>query len=1487
MEGMVFGRRLPVFCQVEAPIMRRRIFKAIRIAAITLIVLFLAVFVAIRHPAVQTWLVAVVTSELSESLGTEVKIDRVEIDLLSRLVLRGVYVADEYNDTLLYVPSVKVRNFSIDRSTRRIDVRHIDLQSPYFRIVRPEGEQALNLAFLINHFTGGASSDSLSEPPTISIRDFRVRNGRFSYLNFNRPEKAEGIDWNHLELKHIHLDVEELISSGDSLTAYLDDFSFSEKRGFVLRNFRSAVTTNDRGVSFRHASITTNNSLIRGDLSFFFSSIDDLEDFEQQVGMMHTLKHSIVELGDIGFFTESLRGIRKTVSVSGRFRGKVSNLRGRDIVLRFDRNSYFRGSFHLDGLPDIDQTFITCDVNELVSNKEELERIPIPPFKEGKMLSLPPNAAKLGQMSFNGNFTGFINDFVAFGNLQTAIGRIHSDLSLREDTGINDFVYKGNFGADEFDLGQFIGDRTLGRITTELQVNGKGLTLDAVDARLNGQILRLDVNDYTLRNIHADGTLRRRFFDGYCRIDDPHLIVDFLGQVNFQGREPELHFTSDIMHMDLKALGLLPDFPYSALSGTIVINSTGIDPDNFDGTISVKDLLYCSSTRDYSMNRLEIKAERGDQSKITLDSDVATGFVIGRFSVYELMPSLEEILADVVPSYKPQVRPHKAQTFSMQLDVVDFSYFSEIFVPQLTIAPETRISLSVDEPTSLIRMTMFSDSIIYEDLRFNGLVVDASRPDKSIYASVLADEVRVGKGVRFPAFAMDAHSEADSIFTDIVWGQTGQIHQGEIKGKFTIRSNQHIEFEFFPGSLRVSEDTWIITGGSSAAYESGRISVPFFELKNGNQKLEINGAVSKDPEDVLSANLAAFDLALFNPFLGDELHLKGKLTGTSSVKDIYGTVISSNDLYLLGFEINEYAIGDVCVETLWDNENRILRLEGDIEKTGIKPLHFAGIYNPSDSYSPLDLNATLNDLDLGFINAFLDKDVLGVRGFASGNINITGTFADPRLEGEALLRDAWVRVPYINCEYQVTQRVVIYPDMFAFNYVRIKDSEGNGGHLIGTLLHNAFGDWSYDMVVEVDKPFLVMNTTSELNSLYYGKAYCTGRISIFGYDGRIEFDVNARTEKGTRFAMPMNSTEEQSFASFIRFIDSSQVPQSEETDLTGIKMNFELDITPDAEFQIIFDEAVGDVMKGRGKGHINMEINNLSTFNMYGSVELVSGDYLFTLKNLLNKEFTVRPGGTISWFGDPFAGDLNLEAIYKVSASLYDLIPDETRQAGQRVPVDLVMKLTGRMFSPQIAFDVNLPTVDEITRSRVASAISTDQERNRQAFSLLVLRRFVTPPNISADRGSAGALAENSTELLSSQISNWLSQISDDFNLGFNYRPGDDISSTEIALALSTQLFNERLSVSGNFGVRQGNETNQNPTNYIGDIRVEYKITKDGKIRLVVYNETNDFRTAATQQAPYTQGVGFLYREEFDTWDQFMCGFRQLFVPSERRKPCI
>ena len=616
-----------------------------------------------------------------------------------------------------------------------------------------------------------------------------------------------------------------------------------------------------------------------------------------------------------------------------------------------------------------------------------------------------------------------------------------------------------------------------------------------------------------------------------------------------------------------------------------------------------------------------------------------------------------------------------------------------------------------------------------------------------------------------------------------------------------------------------------------------------------------------------------------NGLLGEEMDLQGEANGVVELSNVYDKTIITSELSLFDLELNKYEIGNLCINSTWDSKKNRLRADGEIERDSVQPLRFAGSYSPNDNESPLDFLLTMNGFDLSILNAFLGEDVLGISGTASSMVSLTGTFDKPKLEGDLMLRNAELFVPFLKTTYAFTDKIHIDPEMFAFDNIKIFDEEGNEGRLTGQVLHKNFVDWQYDVLLEMDKPLLTMNTKEGDNSDFYGKAYTTGFLNISGFGSQTFFDMTLKSEKGTTFILPMSSSGELQFDSYIQFINPLDTATKKElkADLSGITMNMQLDVTEDAEFQIIFDEAVGDVMKGRGKGHLSMIINNLSTFNMYGMLELTQGSYLFTLKNLLNKPFEVKPGGSIAWYGDPMAAELDMQAIYKASASLNDIIPDPNQTSGKRVPINLIMGLQGKMMNPTIGFDLELPQSDQLTKSRLASIVSTEQERNRQAFALLVMGRFISPPNITQTGGTGVGLASNGSELISSQISNWLSQISDDFDLGFNYRPGDKISNEQIELALSTQLFNDRVSVTGNFGVARGSANTGQTTNYIGDVRVEYNITQDGKIRLMVYNESNDRRMTTTTQSPYTQGIGVIYQEEFDNWKQLVDGIQDLF----------
>jgi hypothetical protein len=194
------------------------------------------------------------------------------------------------------------------------------------------------------------------------------------------------------------------------------------------------------------------------------------------------------------------------------------------------------------------------------------------------------------------------------------------------------------------------------------------------------------------------------------------------------------------------------------------------------------------------------------------------------------------------------------------------------------------------------------------------------------------------------------------------------------------------------------------------------------------------------------------------------------------------------------------------------------------------------------------------------------------------------------------------------------------------------------------------------------------------------------------------------------------------------------------------------------------------------------------------------------------------------------------------------------------------MNLSQQISNPNIRFDIDFPTLDQQTQSILEALFSTEDEMNKQILSLLVLNRFYTPEYMRStdsefeNKNSSYAVGVTTSELLSNQLSNWLSQISNKFDVGFRYRPGDNITSDEIEFALSTQVFNDKVTINGNLGTN----SNQNQDNdIVGDFDVNIKLDQKGKLQIKAFTRSNEY--LAYDASRNTQGVGIFYKEDFNT----------------------
>jgi hypothetical protein len=564
-----------------------------------------------------------------------------------------------------------------------------------------------------------------------------------------------------------------------------------------------------------------------------------------------------------------------------------------------------------------------------------------------------------------------------------------------------------------------------------------------------------------------------------------------------------------------------------------------------------------------------------------------------------------------------------------------------------------------------------------------------------------------------------------------------------------------------------------------------------------------------------------------------------------------------------------------------------LYLHGNFTLGIIPNILFSGYYYPRKPEDNVDMDINLQAIQLKIFEPYVKNYCSDLKGQFSGNLTIKGAVKKPLLAGKLSVNAKKITVSYLNTSYHFSQDIIIENNSFGVEDMTLYDVNNNKAFVSGKVYHDNFKNFQLDYDIRANK-FMCLNTTEADNSLYYGKAFVSGIINIFGFIDNILIDANVKTEKitsndkadkvtllskteMTKLFIPLSGPSEISGNNYITFIKkdtSVKIKNKYNVQLDGLTLNFDLDVTPDAEVQLLFDQKVGDLIKARGYGNIKLQISSKGEFKMYGDYVIEDGDYLFTLQNLINKKFDIEKGSIIKWSGIPYKADLNINAVYRARASLKPFYPeDKSSTAKKRYPVDLKLTMTDQLLAPQINFDINLPTVDVSVRQHVMSFINTETEINRQVFSLLILSSFITPPQLvvagASGPGVAEAGASNSTELLSNQLSNMLSKISKDFDVGINYRPGDQVNQKELGLALSTQFFADRLSIDGNVGVNNDNN-NQNTNNIVGDVTVDYKITNNGKLRIKAFNKSNDNNRIYTS-GPYTQGVGILYREEFDT----------------------
>ncbi len=1468
-------------------------------------------FILIQIRSVQTYLGREAAIFLSSKLNTRVEIGSVDIEFFRKIVLQDVYVQDLHKDTLLYAKKLKISINRIDFKAHQLHIADVILLNCNSKIIKYKAEDDFNFQFILDSFKNTDTTATHNAPWDVKFKSVTLINSAFVFRSEHDTLITTGVNYFDVNARRINTEISDIRFDKDTIRSTIDYLSAKERSGFIIQNLSSYVKISPVGIQLDELRIKTPESNIATDLTFKYDHYRDFKDFINKVTIKADFDHSRVEMADIAYFAPALKGIYKNLTVSGKIKGLINDLRGKDMDIYLGGYTRFTGDVTLTGLPHLDETSIYLNVKNLSTNYGDLKLIPVPPFTDHKTLDVPYAFAKLGNMKFKGTFTGLYNDFYAYGDFTSALGNLSSDLSVRHDTLKKKEFYKGKLKSAEFDFGKFFGVASLGKVTMNVDVDGSGFTLSDVAANLKGTVNSININNYTYQNIAVEGTIANKIFKGKLNVADDNIDLNFIGGVDFTHKLPHLDFVATVNNADLGALHFIKDTTRTNLSTQVIVDVTGNNIDNLIGQINFDNTIYKRKNEVYKMSvfNLVTEEEKGSKS-IRLNSDFLDAKINGTFKILDMPLSIEYLLSKYLPSYFRSTVYAKTiipQNFDYNFLFKKTDAVTRLFAPDIKIAPSTLIKGNFNSATNHLVIKGNSDKLMVKgfeikdwhmDLKTNGLM-DFETGCARLYtsdSSWLTD------------FNISTQTHADSVNLALTWdNKTKNNYKGDIKAFLNIHTDKSIKFKILPSVFIVADSAWAIDKDNEILIDTSHIAVNSVTFEHGNQSFSLNGIVSQNKMDELKLLLTNFNLANANLFTkGKGVTLKGTIDGASTFTDFYHDLVFSSDNVFKSVFINENELGDGNIKTTWDNPTQALKMNGSFTLGIVPNIVFSGYYYPKKEENNLDMDINMEALRMDLFEPFVKQYCSKFKGFFAGKLKIKGSLKKPELSGIVNVNAKNITVDYLNTKYNFSQNVVVNNNSFGVENMTVYDDNGNTALVRGKVYHDNFKNFQLDFDIQANK-FMCLNTSEADNSSYYGKAYITGIVNIFGYTDNIRIDANVRTEKITpgdradkfrlnskteltKFYIPLSKQSEISESNFVTYVkkDSTiKIKDDYKVKLGGLTLNFDLDVTPDAEVQLIFDQKVGDIIKARGTGTINLNISSKGDFKMYGDYVIDNGDYLFTLQNIINKRFELEKGGTIRWSGIPYKADMNLSAVYKARASLKPFFPeDSTSNMKKRFPVDLKLLMTGDLLSPEINFDIGLPTVDADKRQTVLSYINTDAERNRQVFSLLILNSFVTPYQLTNSVGGptvGSAAGANSSELLSNQLSNMLSKVSKDFDVGVNYRPGDAISKEELGLALSTQLFDDKLTIDGNVSNSQSTN-NQNTNNIIGDVNVEYKLTDDGKIRVKAFNKANDNSSNQYASGPYTQGVGIFYREEFDFIGDLFLRYLNAVKPKKKKK---
>jgi virulence-associated protein VapD len=1402
-------------------------------------------------------------NSINKDFGTDISIDQVAISPFGGVKFKKVLIRDHHKDTLIYADRIKT---TILDGKKLVDgdliFSDLLLDGLLFNLKTYKKEKLTNLDVFINAF--GEDTTSTGKHFLLTAKAAEITRGHFILTDENRVVPKD------IDFTKFNIQLSEFKLYGPDVNTTILKSSFLDHRGVYVKKLSGVFSYTKKQIKLtKLEAITKENSEIKANIALNYK-IEDFADFNNKVQFDVQLASSTLASNDIRCFYKEL-GKNQFFYIKSNLAGTLNDLKLSQLNLVDSRKSKMIGAIRFKNLfPAKGKSFyMKAKFNNLSSSYSNL--VILLPNVLGK--SLPLEIKRLGQFTIVGKTELTTESIDADFTMATALGKVKSNFVMHSIDFIDKASYTGNVILEKFNVGALVDQKELGAVSLNLAVDGIGFTEKYLNTQIKGAISKLDYNNYSYSNLEVDGNFKMPIYSGKVVIKDQNLDLTFDGLVDWSKKDKRFDFHIGIANANLYQLKFTND-KTSLLKGDIVVQVEGNSFDNLQGDVFVNQTTYSNSKSTYFFDDFAIKSTFNSVGIRTIEvnsPDIVEGKLEGKYKFNQLRKLVENSLGSLYTNYKPN---HVDKGQFLNFDFSINNKIVEVLFPKVSIGENTKVRGIINSDKNEFKFKFNSPQIVASENTLDNVRLNIDNKNPLYNAYVEMDSIK-SKYYKIRDFSLINVTMKDSLFfrTEFKGGDRGEDYFN-LNLYHTINKDKKNVVGVSKSEVKFKDYLWFLNENDT---EDNRIvfdkdlkefAIEDIVLSHENQRIELLGSIRGG--DYKDLRLIFKDVNLNKITPEDDLFVfDGNINGAINFKQDKAVYRPTASLIIDQLQLNKTNLGILEFDIEGDQSLTNFAINSTIKNDGFESFNAGGNLEIQNNETLLDLRVKFDEFKLATLGSIGGEVLSNIRGLVSGNATIQGNVNAPEINGRLYLDKAGMSIPYIGVDYELAPRTIVdvTDEKFLFRNNLLTDTKySTKGLLNGNIEHKNFSNWKLDLGI-ASKRLLALDTKDSEDAAYFGTAFINGSATIQGLTNSLFIVVDAKSEKGTSIKIPINNSESISENSFLHFITPKEKFNLQKgiiekvRDYNGLELEFDFNITPDAEVEVILDRTSGHGMKGKGNGSLLFKINTLGKFNMWGDFQAYEGTYNFRTTGI-NKRFTVKKGGSISWDGNPLKAQLNLEAVYKTTANPSLLIDNSS--FNKKVPVEVVIGIRGDLMSPDPDFNIDFPTVSSVLKSEIQTKLYDKEVRQTQALYLLSTGSFLSSEGMSQSDLS-GSLFETATGLLGDVIKSE----DEKFNVGINVVGADRRLGKEtdgrFEASISSKI-NERITFNGKLGVPFGGI---NQTAFIGNVELLWRLNEEGTLNGRIFNKENDINYIG-QGIGYTQGLGFTYEVDFDTFQELI-----------------